>query len=879
MYSRTKALLVHFLFALSGAATLGTCRIWLRQFEFGVGQEAATVLGVMGAHWAGFAAGAWLQDRPISASRRPGTFYGILEISAGLWTMISVFLVPRFMDLTHSFTRVDSSGTLRWGVALTLAALALFPATMARGGLFAAMERVASPLIVGGRCAGSLYSMNILGGAVGAIACDLLLVPEFGYSRSLLLFGGSSCLAGILVWAVLPHSSGQGLFVEQGGRLWNLFFGVFPSAEERSSVLEKGIVGLRLPLTLAGVGLFGVGYPICGERLLNHYLADTVYSHTAILTACLLSTGVGALLTNHLFRDYLLRDRFGSVSAGLAAACTLGLVAVAFLPEWQPGLTRGLPFSKGGFFWSEALTAAVVFGPSSLLAGALFGALLQWCRDQKEGIGYALACSTAGTLAAPILFGVLLPPAVGTLGAALLVSVGYLALVPRWRLSAQLLAGVTLLLAVLSIWHLRVSSPNRGERVLATREGFHGTATVLITEDNQRLMRVNNQFTLGGDSLAKAERRRAHLPLLLHHAPKRALFLGTATGMGLEAAALYPSLAVRGLESSSEIAALQGFFSPANRPPVQEARVQRCVADPRRFVQETQETYDVIVADLAHPARAGAARLCTREHFQSIRAHLLPRGLFCQWLPLHQLDIASFRSIVRTYLDVFPEAYAILLLPDLDTPIVGLVAGLEALPSRGTQLLNDPLPELLGSELNAQEIQNVVQVYGHLLAGPRSLRSLAVEGVANTDDRPFLLFQVPLFPLQRDTSPQGRLIELISHRGLDLSEELGPLMGALDLSLRLQRCLTARDIYLLGLVAEKEGSPKGAVKSFLESARLSEDFTAGYTRVLTLAVRQAKANPAETKDLLSQLSKAFPSNQLATNMLNELFGKNNLQSK
>jgi spermidine synthase len=811
MYSRTKALLIHFLFALSGAATMGTHLIWLRQFEFGLGQETAAMLGVMGGYWAGFAAGAWLQDRPISATRRPGTYYGILEISAGLWTMVSVFLVPRFTDLTHSLTGVDSGGILRWGVALALPALALFPATMARGGLFAAMERVASPLIVGGRCAGSLYSMNTLGAAVGAISCNLLLAPEFGYSRSLLLFGGSSCLAGILVWAVLPHSSGQGLFVEHGGKLWNLFFGVFPSAEERSSVLEQGIAGLRLPLTLAGVGLFGMGYPICGERLLNHYLANTVFTHTAILTACLLSTGLGALLTNHLFRDHRLRDRLGSVSAGLAAACTLGLVAIAFLADWQPGLTRGLPFSKSGFFWSEALTALVVFGPASLLTGALLGALLQWCRDQKEGIGYALACSTVGTLAAPILFGVLLPPAVGTLGAALVVSAGYLALVPRWRLSARLLAGVTLLLAAISIWHLQVVFPNRGERVLATREGFHGTATVLITEDNQRLLRVNNQFSLGGDSSAKAERRRAHLPLLLHHAPKQALFLGTATGIGFEAAALYPNLAVRGLESAAEIAALQSFFNRANHTSTQDARVQRGVADPRRFIQETREAYDVIVADLAHPARDGAARLCTREHFQSIRAHLRPRGLFCQWLPLHRLDIASFRSIVRTYLDVFPEAYAILPHPDLDNPVIGLLAGLEALPLRGTQLLIEPLPEPLGSELNAQEIQNVVQVYGHLLAGPRSLRSLAAEGVANTDDRPFLLFQVPQFPLQRDTSTEGRLIDLMSHRGLDLSEELGPLMGASDLSLRLQRCLTARDIYLLGLIAEKDGSPKGAV--------------------------------------------------------------------
>src|SRR5256885_5746470 len=58
---------------------------------------------------------------------------------------------------------------------------------------------------------------------------------------------------------------------------------------------------------------------------------------------------------------------------------------------------------------------------------------------------------------------------------------------------------------------------------------------------------------------------------------------------------------------------------------------------------------DVCSSDLA-------GSLYTLEHFQAIRERLAPGGLFCQWLPLHQLDEDMLRVIIRTFLEVFPDA-------------------------------------------------------------------------------------------------------------------------------------------------------------------------------------------------------------------------------
>jgi len=45
--------------------------------------------------------------------------------------------------------------------------------------------------------------------------------------------------------------------------------------------------------------------------------------------------------------------------------------------------------------------------------------------------------------------------------------------------------------------------------------------------------------------------------------------------------------------------------------------------------------------------------------------------LFCQWLPLHQLDENMLRIIVRTFLEIFPDGQAWLLHLNVDIPVLG----------------------------------------------------------------------------------------------------------------------------------------------------------------------------------------------------------------
>src|SRR5205085_2326931 len=141
--------------------------------------------------------------------------------------------------------------------------------------------------------------------------------------------------------------------------------------------------------------------------------------------------------------------------------------------------------------------------------------------------------------------------------------------------------------------------------------------------------------------------RQALLPLLLHRAPRHALFLGLGTGVTAATATLEPGLDVLAVELLPEVIELSPLFTaPLAGQGVDGQRLHLLAADARRFARASPGRFDVIVADNFHPARSGSGALYTVEHFRAVQARLAAGGLFCQWLPLHQLDLPTLASIV-----------------------------------------------------------------------------------------------------------------------------------------------------------------------------------------------------------------------------------------
>jgi spermidine synthase len=286
------------------------------------------------------------------------------------------------------------------------------------------------------------------------------------------------------------------------------------------------------------------------------------------------------------------------------------------------------------------------------------------------------------------------------------------------------------------------------------------------------------------------------------------------------------------VELLPEVVEMMHHFKPQNFLDAYGKRLRIHVADARRFVVRPGPSYGVIVADLFHPARDGAGTLYTREHFTAIRARLTRNGLFCQWLPLHQMDEGMLRVVTRTFLEVFPNTRAYLLHWSVDVPVLALI---NAWHPDSDQIANDP------------------KISGGFVAGPDALREFAGNAPINTDDHQIVTYAAPRFSYQRNATPYGRLLAI-------LKLEPPP-----------NEFLKARNVYLHGLVHETEGRPDQAIDAYIESARISDDFTMGYSRCISMAAARAKERPEAARGLLQRLSDARPNEKLARDLLQRLF--------
>ena len=246
-----------------------------------------------------------------------------------------------------------------------------------------------------------------------------------------------------------------------------------------------------------------------------------------------------------------------------------------------------------------------------------------------------------------------------------------------------------------------------------------------------------------------------------------------------------------------------------------------------------------IVADLFHPALDGSGALYTTEHFAAVRKRLAPGGVFCQWLPLYQLDLPSLRAIIRSFLEIYPSGSAWLNHYSVRTPMLALIG-----PRDGGYLDLDAL----GARLNRPAVSRVARpigfeapldLLGQYLGGPRALSAFAGEGPRNTDDFPFVTFHASSNVRALTAPPCALLLagtQVFAQKQFELLA--GPKRNALRG--RLAAYWRARNRFLEAGAA-LPGDPRGpalieaASPGLLDALRLSAEFDPAYGPLIGMA--------------------------------------------
>jgi spermidine synthase len=828
--------------AASGFAGLGYEVVWTRELSLALGTEMMAMLGAVAGLFGGLAFGALVLDRPVRYARSPSRVYAALEAMIGLWGLVSIWLLPAAGRALPPLLGAEPAPALLWAGSFALPVLVLLPATAAMGGTLTALERMMRDARDDSRVSAGVYGANTAGAVAGTLVSVFFLLPALGLSGALL------CLAGVNVLCVL------------GALAFGPALAHAPAEPDGTALPAAG--DRRLATTLFMTGLLGIAFEVLVVRIAAQVMQDTIYTFAGLLAAYLLGTAAGGLVW----------QRAGSRAKDTGLTVLLAGTALACLATaaLSPYITLIAETAVEAGVAGELAVAIALFLVPSAMMGALFGALAQQVRDRRGSLGWAVGINSVGAAAAPLLTAQFIIPLLGAWMALIPVALGYLLLLPPRRAalawSAAPAAAALILLALPAPVLTRVPA---GGALLAVREGPMATASVVDDDSGARYLEVNGRFRMGGTSSLRSDYRQAMLPLLLHPAPHQALFLGIGTGATLVGGAQIQGLTVRGVELSPEVVELLPWFAnPAASGPLPHVTV----ADARRYVTADTGHYDVIIADLFHPALDGSGALYTTEHFAAVRSRLAGGGVFCQWLPLYQLDLPSLHAVIRSFLAVYPDGSAWLNHYSVRTPMLALIGRRDGAP-----LDPDALAARLGDVRSAVRpvgFETPMDLLGQYLGGPHALAAFAGDGPRNTDDYPFVTFDARRNVRALSTPSWALLLAVTRAMQPDPAELLAaPAREAL--AGRLVAYWRARDRFLEAGAA-LPGDPRGralidaASPGLLDALRLSAEFDPAYGPLMSMAQSLMASDRAAAARLLHEIDNAAPSRGEARDLLSRM---------
>ncbi len=841
------------LMVASGFASLGYQVIWTQQCALWLGHEAPAILAVLAAFFAGLGFGALLFGSRIEQSARPARWYAGCELVVALWSLVVLGAWAPFSAGVLQATGLGPSAGWQWCVAFGGTFLMFLPATAAMGATLPAMERLGPELASNGRSIAGLYASNTSGAVLGVLTTAFWLIPGVGLARSAALCVALNLLCGSIALCIFPKT------VQIPGAR---------RAEQRRA--------LRALTPLAISGFLGIGYEVLIVRVLSQVTEETVYTFALLLAVYLVGSALGAAAYQRLgltHRGPALRDH---LLLALAITCLLGTACLWAAEGVRAAVQAALGEGVAPALAAEGSLALLAFGLPTFVMGALFSHLSWSANAAGVSFGRALGVNTLGAAAAPVAFGVLALPALGSKVSLLSIVVGYLGVSSRraWRTKAVWATAVVAAALALFGPPLTFVEVPSGGHVVSYREGVAAAVSVVEDGDGVRRLRIDNRQQEGSSATRRVDARQAWLPLLLHRAPHRALFLGLGTGVTASSAADDPTLDVDAVELLPEVVAASSYFMRERGAGGPGSRLHVITADARRYVRASSARYDVIVSDNFHPARSGSGALYTVEHFEAVRRALVAGGLFCQWLPLHQLDLETLRSIVRSFVDVYPQAWALIASNSLETPVLGLIGGDE--PGRfEVSTLRDRLASSTPTEaLTGLGLEDEYAVLGSFVAGPPALSTFAGLAAANTDDHPVVAYRAPRVTYAPDISPRDRLLELLPELSIEPQQLILPPSDS-TWPARLAAYWTARDRFIaygrdVRPSARVEGMLAQVREPLLSVLRISPDFRPAYDPLLAMASALARSDADQSRALLAELNRIQPARPEASQTLARL---------
>ena len=654
-------------FVASGCAALIYEVVWFYLLRLVVGASAISLAIVLTSYMGGMCLGSLAFPRWVSPHHPPLRVYAYLEAAIAAFGIVLLGLLPIVGKI---YFAVVGHGPLSVALRAFICLLCLLPPTMLMGATLPAIARCLNTTRSGMSRLGLLYMANLTGGVAGCLLAGFYLLRLYDGIVATLFAVSLNAAVAAAAWRISSRADLRATDVSKP---------TLPSWIEHRTVY----------LVIAWSGLTALGAQVVWTRVLGLILGGTVFSFTIILAIFLAGLGIGSSVGSIVAR-YIRSplDGLGWCQLALVAAIPMAAhMITSELPFWQ--MNPEYASSVFQRFTHDLVRCAVAILPATALWGASFPLALAAVAGKGQEPGHLAgginAANTIGAIAGALVFGLAMIPMVGTSisqqilaglsGCAALVIFGtHNSAGMREKRGIQRAAVATAVIGGFALLAIQAVPPVSGvviangrhahrldlvlEKILFAGEGRTSSVAVIDSPSNG-----SRTIHVGGKVMAstvpedmRLQRMMGHLPALLHPNPKTALVVGFGAGVTAGSLLLHPEIErVVICEIEPLMPEVGGkYFASANYDVVDDPRVEVIYDDARHYIATTEEKFDIITSDPLDPWMDGASVLYTVEHYDLVKAHLRAGGIAAQWVPLYETDEPSMKSMLASFMRVFP---------------------------------------------------------------------------------------------------------------------------------------------------------------------------------------------------------------------------------
>jgi spermidine synthase len=761
------------IFFLSGLSALVYQLLWMRHLGFIFGNTVYAGATVLTAFMSGLAIGSHLFGRYAERLRNPLKCFAWLEWGVAAYALALPFLFTG-LRLAYRLAYLHVSDNLLFLTPLRFVlafALLLLPTLLMGGTLPVLIRALARDDRHFGSRLGWLYGINTLGAVAGIFACGFWLIPAFGLTLTNGIAAATDLIAGTGAWLL----AGRAILSQ-------------PSPEPkrpRFRFRDMPAASRTAILTAMLCGFVSLALEVIWFRALILVFGSTTYSFTVMLGVFLLGMSLGSLMIAPL----LDRLRGGLLPLLATAVALIGLCTLASLYHFDRGpefLLRHLlahDFSWQGMNRARFLISAAHLALPALLFGIAFTAATRLVRRDEHSssgaVGMVYALNTLGAVAGSFAGGFILLPHLGMerslLALAMAMALAGLAVLviagrrPALRIGAATVAAATALLLLIHppSWNkamlasgaffspfnfvrdgqITLRETIMNDRLLHYKEALSSTVSVHLGMNEQKYFCVDGKTEADQSPRSMVlQRMIGHLPLLFHPNPRKAVNIGLGAGVSFGALGCHPLDHLEVVEIEPAVREAVRVWGALNHHILENPKAIVTINDGRNHLFSTTNRYDVITADPFEPVMAGAAHLYTADYFRLARARLERGGIMGQYLPLYELSLDDYLSIVRSFVTVFPQSA--LFFTGFDTILLGFESEmtLDADVLRRHFEIPSVKASLAGIGFTTPEM-----ILGMFVADLGRNPDFAASGILNTDDRPTVEYSAPRSALHYTT--------------------------------------------------------------------------------------------------------------------------------